>query len=508
MKKKATTPKKNSSTITFHAIDHAQSRSKGDLLVLPFWKASKIQPASAETQKLHALYESVLQMQDFQAKEGEVLFLYVPQLPEQRLILLGLGEQEKVTTEKLRRAYGSLAKTCQSKKIKALNLFLPHISGLGEQALVKGVTEGLLLANYSFSKYYTDPQKEIPTLLTDVSILGISKKGLEAAQKYALICDGVYLARNLVNDNADEITAAYLGTLAKKIAIQYPRVKTTVWDRKRIEKEKMGLLLAVNRGSSHDPAFIIIEYKGNPKSKDHTVIVGKGITYDTGGLNLKPSTGMETMKCDMAGAALAFGVVVAAANIGLKVNFTVIIPATENSIGPMSYKTGDVYVSYSGKTVEVNDTDAEGRLVLADALAYAEKNLKPTRIIDFATLTGGVGIALGWEASGLMSNDDALSDSLIRASSETFERLWRLPLYEEYQKNLKSDIADMKNSGGRFPSSINGGMFLKEFVGKTPWAHCDIAYTAYLDEPRRYLPKHATGVGVRLMIEFFENLNT
>jgi leucyl aminopeptidase len=283
-------------------------------------------------------------------------------------------------------------------------------------------------------------------------------------------------------------------------------VKATVFDKKRIQKEKMGLLLAVNQGSSIDPAFIILEYKGNPKSKDHTVVVGKGVTYDTGGLNLKPTGSMETMKCDMSGAACALGTIHAAASLGLKVNLTAVIPSTDNSIDSKSYKPGDVYSSYLGKTVEIGNTDAEGRLILADALAYASKNLKPTRMINFATLTGACVIALGEETSGLMSNNDPLAESISRAGNETFERAWRLPLFEEYKSQLDSDIADISNTGGREAGTITAALFLQEFVGNTPWAHLDIAGTAYLKKSRRYHPKNGTGVGVRLMIQLLENL--
>ena len=268
----------------------------------------------------------------------------------------------------------------------------------------------------------------------------------------------------------------------------------------------MGLLLAVNRASSRDPTFMLIEYKGDPKAHDLTVLVGKGITFDTGGLNLKPTGSMESMKCDMAGAAAVLGVIQAAAALGIKKNITGVIAATENSIGSRSYKPGDVYCGYAGKSVEIGNTDAEGRLILADALAYAVKNLKPSRIIDLATLTGAVEVALGNEAIGLLSNHDVLADLLIRSGSSTGERVWRLPLYEEYKDLLKSDVADIKSTGGRTAGCITAAIFLHEFVGKTPWAHLDIAGTAYLNEAKRYQPKHATGVGVRLMLSLLESL--
>lgn len=478
-------------------------RKLADLLVIPFWKG-KSKPESASGKEILKAVSNQSVLQDFKGKEGEVLFLYPHKQAESRVALLGLGDPEKITVEKLRRAYGSLTKQCHSKKLEKLNVIMPEVPSLSEDALVRGVTEGFLLANYIFDMLKSETTKKEPNvLIKQVCLLSLGKEGLKLAKKYTAIFRGVYFARDLINGNADDVTPQMLVGMAKKLAKTF-HLKATIFDKKKIEKEKMGLLLAVNRGSVREPAFIILEYKGNPKSHDHTVILGKGVTYDTGGLNLK-SVDMETMKADMSGAATCLGTVMAAAQLGLKVNFTAVIPTTENSIGSKSYKPGDVYVSHSGKTVEIGNTDAEGRLILADALSYINKKLKPSRIIDFATLTGSVIMALGYEASGLYANDDALADALIRAGGETFERLWRMPLYEEYQPFLKSDVADIKNIGVRPAAHILAATFLQDFVGKTPWAHCDIAGTAFLNEAKRYLPKYATGVGIRLLIEFFEN---
>jgi leucyl aminopeptidase len=280
-----------------------------------------------------------------------------------------------------------------------------------------------------------------------------------------------------------------------------------MFDKKRIEKEGMGLLLAVNQGSPREPVFIILEYKGDPRSKDHTVLVGKGVTYDTGGLDLKPSGSMLTMKSDMSGAAIVLGTMLTAVRLELKVNLTIVIAATENCIGSKSYKPGDVFRGYLGKTVEIGNTDAEGRLTLADALAYADANLSPTRMINLATLTGGVVVALGDQITGLMSNNDKLVNQLMKASETAGEPLWRLPLRKEYREFYRSDIADIKNCGsGRAASSITGGLFLEDFVGNTPWAHFDIAGTAFLPKARGYLPQHASGVAVRTLIDFLESL--
>jgi leucyl aminopeptidase len=233
--------------------------------------------------------------------------------------------------------------------------------------------------------------------------------------------------------------------------------------------------------------------------------VGKGVTYDTGGLNLKPTGSMETMKCDMAGAAACFGVMQALSKLHMPVNVTVVVPTTENSIDANSFKPGDVYTSYTGLTVEMTNSDAEGRLILADGLAYAVKNLHPTQLIDIATLTGAIDIALGVEASGLMSTSDSLSEGLLQAGEATSERLWRMPLFPEYKDRLKSDIADLKSWNGRPAGANVAAMFLRQFVGDIPWAHIDIASTAYVTDPKKYCPKYASGMGVRLLTQFLEN---
>lgn len=490
----------------FAVASNLVSRKPADLLVLPFWKGKSTAEPAADFAKISSSVKGPITSRDFLAKEGEIAIVYVTGQPETRIVLLGLGDQDKISIEKLRRAYACLAKACRQKKIQEINILVPHIPALTEEGIVRGLSEGLVLTNYAYEKLKHDTIKADPSvLLTRATLIGVGKQELALAKKSSVIAEGVYLARDLVNGNADDINPQYLANLAKDFAKNLPQVKTTVFDKQRIAKEGMGLLMAVSRSSELGPTFIIIEYKGNPKSKDHSVIIGKGITYDTGGLNLK-SSGMETMKCDMGGAAAVFGAIYCAAKLGMKVNLTAVVPATENAIGATSYKPGDVYKSYAGKTVEIGNTDAEGRLVLADALAYVHKNLKPTRMIDLATLTGAMEISLGAETTGLMCSNDALSDALIRAGYETYERLCRFPLYEEYRDQLKSDVADIRNIGGRAASSITAALFLQEFVGDTPWAHCDIAGTAYLSDARRYNPKHGTGVGVRLLIEFLENL--
>lgn len=482
-----------------------ENRTPAELLVLPFWQDIKQAENATDVKKYNTQIKAPLEMGDFKGKEGELLFLYGSGRSDKRIVLLGLGDKEKANIEKLRRAYACLVKACHQKKIEEMIVMLPIVKTMKEEEIVIGLSEGLLLSNYHFDQLKSATKAEKSTLLKKVGLIGVSKAGLDAAQQSSSIAKGVYFARDLVNGNADDVSPQYIAKCAKDLKKKFPKLKATILNKKQIEKEKMGLLLAVNRGSKQEPALIVVSYQGNSKSKEHTVLIGKGITYDTGGLNLKPMASMETMKADMAGAAAVLGTIYVVAALKLQVNVTVVIPATENSIGADSYKLGDVYKSCQGLTVEINNTDAEGRLVLADAITYALKKLHPTRIIDIATLTGSIDIALGPEAAGLFSNNDALADSLICSGSNTFERLWRMPIFEEYRDTLKSHVADMRNAGTRSGGATIAALFLQEFVGKTPWAHLDIASTAFLSDNRRYHPKGGTGFGVRLLVDLLQH---
>lgn len=492
----------------FFSISSLEKRKKADALVLPLWQKKKVVKNACNTRAFDSACKSPIETGDFLGKEGEIATLYIPREKESRIILLGLGEFSSLSVEVLRRAYAKLIDFCNKKaSIEIVNVLLPSLSNLSSEDLIKGISQGMLLANYSFDKLKRDSLKKQPSSLIKKTVfIGANNAMLGFAKREKSVCEGVYLARDLVNDNANTVTPKYLASIARRFAKDFKKVKATIFDKKHIEKEGMNLFLAVAQGSSNDPAFIVIEYRGNPKSKDCTVLVGKGVTHDSGGMNLKPSGSIETMKSDMAGAAMAIGTLQAVASLGLKINLTVVIAAAENSIGSRSYKPGDVYQSYLGKTVEIGNTDAEGRLTLADALAYAEKKLSPTRIVDFATLTGAVVIALGHEVIGMMSNNDKLAQDFIKSGEASYERVCRFPLYEEYREQLKSSIADLNNIGGRPAGSITAGMFLKEFITKTPWIHLDIAATAYLPKSRRYHPKNATGSGVRLMMEFLYSL--
>lgn len=486
-------------------VTELSKRPISDILILPFWEEKHSAIPACELKELKTICEFPIQKQDFRGKNGEVLILYPHAKKESRIALLGIGKKEEFSAEHLRRAYAAVIKICQKKSFKKLNLSSPHIGNkFKEFSVIDAVMEGVFLTNYCFDQLKSKTSKHhLPELIEQICIIGITAEEFSKCSEAQIIVDAVNLTRDLVNGNAKDVTPEFLGKTASYLAEQFKSVKTTIFDKKMLQKLGMNLLLAVNQGSLLEPAFILIEYRGNPKTSDLTAIVGKGITYDTGGLNLKPTGSMETMKDDMAGAAAVLGVIQAAAALKLPVNILGAIATTENSISATSYKPGDVYSSYSGKTVEISNTDAEGRLVLADALSYIQDHYKISRIIDLATLTGGIIIALGHEATGIFSNNDQLANGLIRSGSRTYERLWRLPIFSEYQDHLKSSIADIKNSGDRKASSGTAAFFLQEFIQKQiPWAHLDIAGTSYLPTPQFYHTTPATGIGVRLLIDF------
>lgn len=482
---------------------HFSERKLFDCLILPFFQDQKRAIPAFSQKKLDPLFFEPLKLGDFSGKAGEVVFLYGSGTKEKRVLLLGLGNSSELTEEIIRSAVAAAAAALISKKIKTANFLIPDLAKMALKELLRCMCEGFFLSNYAFDKFKHADQ--VATLLSDVAFIGADQKSLPFLARDQIVAESVYLVRDLVNDNADQITPAHLAETAKSLEKLSKKIKVTLFKKEQLIKEKMGLLLAVGQGAAVDPVFIVIEYKG-ASSSDHTILVGKGLTYDTGGLSLKPTTSMETMKSDMAGAAAVIGTMRALALLDLPIYVTGLIPATENAIGSRSYKPGDVYRGYSGKTVEVMNTDAEGRLVLADALAYGVKNLKPSRIIDIATLTGAVSVALGEEIAGLFSNNDSLAKKIEEASRSTGELFWRLPLHEAYQEQLKSDLADLKNIGNGKGGAIMGALFLKEFVDRVPWVHLDIGSSSWAAKPKGIYTTHATGVGVRLFIRFLESL--
>ena len=489
----------------FQPIDTLSKRPEADMIVVPFFQDGKKAISIVEIPELAEFIGPILEMGDFKGKQGATLLAYLKNMKEKRLLFLGLGEEKKCSMESLRRAFAAFVKRCQGKEWKHVNVILPKVKGIKESDIERAVCEGISLCCYVFDEWKSKENKK-PFYLEKINLIGSHDPKI--GKKVEGIQSGVNLARDLINHNAHDMTPQALGEEAKKLATQFSTVKTTILDKQEIEEEKMGLFLAVGRGSRVDPALILVEYQGDPNSSDLTMVVGKGVTFDTGGLNLKPTNSIECQKSDMSGAGSALGLIKAAATIQLKANVIVVIAATENGIDAHSYKPGDVFKSYLGKTVEIINTDAEGRLTLADALSYGQKRFSPTRIIDMATLTGAIIVALGKERSGLFYNDDKFASLCEQAGEITGEKVWKLPMDPEYKHYLKSDIADLKNCGVRKGSSITAAIFLQEFIQDgTPWIHLDIAGTAYLDAPEEYHLTPATGVGVRLILELLEKLH-
>ncbi|MDR2539501.1 MAG: leucyl aminopeptidase [Chlamydiales bacterium] len=483
-------------------ISGSKKRKHADVVICPMWQTKTQAQIALELQEFDTLIKTPLS--DFSGKKGETLLLYREKGIEKRVLLLGLGEKAACQADVLRQAYASAIKQLRTKKLKSCNVLLPFFSKKEGFSFIRASLEGFILANYTFDRF-----KSIPfhPPLENACICGVDPSYVSLLKKVEQIMQGVYLTRDLVNNNADDSHVESLIKVAKDLSKDCKKLNVVVLREKQLKEERMHLLLAVGKASVHPPALVILEYRGDPSSEEKIALVGKGITFDTGGLNLKTTGNIETMKCDMAGSACVLGVIQSLCSLRMKRNVIGVLALAENAISSNSYKPGDVYTSRLGKTVEIGNTDAEGRLVLADALSYVEDTYAPSVVIDFATLTGAIVIALGEEAAGLFSNNDSLVRGLQKAALRTDERLWRLPLYPEHAKMLKSEIADLKNVGGRPASSCTAAAFLQQFIKKAAWAHLDIAGVAYLSKPKSYHPTLATGAGVRVTIDFLEHFD-
>lgn len=487
----------------FLTVSSKETRKKAEVLVLPYWQGEKKAVAAFSKEGISTEILSLLE-KDFKGESCEILTSYSAEGLEKRILLIGLGSLSECEGNTLRKAFAKVTDFCRKKKWVTVNCFIPQ-EWEGE---ILPILDGFSMANYTFDKLKRESLTRKPSIfLESVCLIGQKniKKQIASLEHWM---EGVNLTRNLVNDNADDMRAKDLVEVAKHLAKEFPSLECTILRQKELEKEKMGLLLAVNRGAEQEPALIVLHYRGNPKSNDLTVLIGKGITFDTGGLNLKPTGSMETMKTDMAGGAAVLGTMRALASSSLEKNVLGVVVAAENAVGSKAFKPGDVFISREGKSVEISNTDAEGRLVLADAFSYVQDNYNPSRMIDIATLTGGIVVALGEEVTGFFSNSEGLSKQLLEASARTGEKLWQMPLFPEYRKGLQSGIADIRNaSTNRKASPCVGAAFLHQFVKKgIPWAHLDIGGSGYLSEATSYYPSHATGIGVKLFLSFLETV--
>ncbi|MDH5542063.1 MAG: leucyl aminopeptidase [Nitrospinota bacterium] len=420
------------------------------------------------------------------------------------VILVGLGKKEAFSEEILRRASAKAASAAAGVRAKSLTIAIdPFITTqFKAEELAQAMAEGLILSTYSFAKYgkkeedVDDESKLNLAVIAQRKDTAKGKRGVAVAQN---VCYGVYLARDLQNHAGNIATPTFIANAAKKECAK-AGVRCKVLGKREIEKLKMGSFLAVAKGSAQEPKFLIMEHMKGPKSEKPFVLVGKGLTFDSGGISLKPSANMEDMKFDMSGGAAVIGTMVATGLLKTRKNIVGLVPLTENMPGGRANKPGDVITASDGQTIEVLNTDAEGRLILADALVYA-KRYKPAKVVDLATLTGAIVISLGHQATGLFGNDQKLIDKIIASGEKTGERCWQFPMWEEYEEMIKSKIANVKNVGERGAGSITAAAFLKKFTDY-PWAHLDIAGTADNAKPTApYNTPGGTGIGIRLLLD-------
>ena len=481
-------------------------KQRGACVVVGVFESKKMTESAKELDSLSEGYiKDILSQGDLEGKSNTTLLLHkVPGVQSKRVLLIGLGKEQEFNYSAFITAAQAAFRVLGSTGITDCTLFLADLP-VKDCDIAWKVTQIAKLAvdsNYRFDQLKSNPE-EIKKPLRKIIISLHGKEDLAAGEQAlsqgAAIAHGMSLTKNLGNLAPNICTPSYLADQAKELGKSY-KLKVTILDKKDMEKQKMGALLAVARGSHQPPKLIVMEYQGKGKKEKPIVLVGKGVTFDTGGISLKPAAEMDEMKYDMSGAASVLGTIKAVAEMNLPINVVGIIPATENMPGGSATKPGDVVTSMSGQTIEVLNTDAEGRLILCDALTYAER-YEPKVVIDIATLTGACVIALGNIATGLMSNDEELAQELITAGEQSADRVWQLPLWDDYQELLKSNFADMANIGGRAGGTITAACFLSRFTKKYQWAHLDIAGTAWKSGKE----KGSTGRPVPLLAQFLIN---
>jgi len=459
--------------------------------------------------KLSGAIRHLFETKDFTGNLGQIAVLYpLGKLKSKRIILTGLGKRNEITLEKIRRAYGFAGRKVKELKINSISVQAvePNLPVIQLNEASQAMVEGMLLANYKLDRYKTDEGND-RTGLQNLTILEQDHRKIAEIEKGVregeISSWATNFTRDLANQPSNRLTPSDFARIAAKIAHEN-NLRCKVYSKAQIQKLKMNAFLAVASGSAQPPQLTVLEYLP-PQTKVNTLaLVGKGITFDAGGLSLKPSEDMTEMKADMMGGAVVISTLAGCAKMKLPLHLFGIIPATENLPSGSALKVGDIITSHSGKTIEVLNTDAEGRLILADALSYA-RSFKPDAIIDVATLTSGIKYALGNVCAGIFSNIDGLATRAIKAGEKTNERVWEMPLGDEYMEFLKSDLADMKNVGGKWGGACIAAIFLKNFVGDFPWLHVDIAGVDFKDKDDSYWSKGATGFGARLLLQFLKD---
>lgn len=477
------------------------------LLLFSFESSESLEgPLKEIDQEWSGFLSALMREGDFKGELFENHLLYTNGvIPARRVILAGLGKKEEFNLEKFRGAASKAGQFIRDSGIKQFTFPIKKFYSFSEEELTESFIIGLLLGLYQFNAFKTN-EKEKMKGIERLILLGEDEEEIhkihDGLQTGKIISEAVYMARDLVNGPSNQITPSALAEMAREMAKEQG-MEIQVLDLEEAEAMGMGAFVAVAKGSQEPAKLIIVEYNGN-KDLDTLALIGKGITFDSGGISIKPSEKMERMKDDMSGAAAILGTLQAASRLQIPLHLVGIIPATENLPSGKAYKPGDILKTLSGQTVEVISTDAEGRLILCDAITLSLR-YKPKAIIDLATLTGACVIALGDDVIGLFGNDELLLRKMEEASIKTGEKVWRMPLWDEYFDYLKSDVADFKNVGTRAAGAIVGAIFLSKFVEKVPWVHLDIAGPASIEKERPYIPKGGTGVGVRLLVQFLKD---
>ena len=480
------------------------SREKVETLIVPVCEDAVIY----DDKRMASLVKNAGKMEEFSGENKQKITFYNPAgLKVDRAILIGMGKKADLDREVLRAAAGRGVQTAVSGHLTRICIWVPSEkrTGLPMADILEALMEGAFLANHVLDTYKqekkTRPLEEIILLAAS----GSDGKFSALAHRVEAICRGTLLAREWVNMPSNlKAPAVFADDIA--LCAGKEKLKVTILDDKALVRKKFGALLAVASGSEHKPRLAVLEY-ASEKAKKTVALVGKGVTFDSGGINLKPSASLDTMKTDMAGAAAVAATLITAARLKPDLNLVGVMPLVENMPSGHALRPGDIVTAYSGKTIEVGNTDAEGRLILADAMAYAVETYKPDMLLDLATLTGACLMALGEKIAGVFSRDDALARAVVAAGEKTFERCWRMPLPDDYRELMKSELADINNmSSIRWGGAITAALFLSEFTGDVPWVHIDIAGPARNGKAADYCPVGGSGFGVRLLCELIDGI--
>ncbi len=446
-------------------------------------------------------------LNDMNGKFGKLSIIPIPEKnPVQRILLAGIGKKDNLTKDTIRVVSGKIAQKARELKLKEFSIIAPPSFVIESISSIPQIIEGVKMALYKFDKFKSEKIDPDPDLTIIVSKSSKISKVIKTAE---IIADGAIFTKSIANLPPNECTPTTLANFAKATS-KKNKMNCKIISEPELKKRGFGGISAVGQGSKNQPKLMILEHNHGQKNEKPIVLVGKAVTFDTGGISLKPGSGMDEMKFDKCGGCTVLGIMKTVSELKLPINVVGIIPSVENMPGGESYRPGDIIKLFSGKTAEILNTDAEGRLILADALSYGEKQYSPKAIIDFATLTGACIVALGTNVAAIVSNNERLTKKIKDASKRTTEEVWELPLNQDYMDMIKSDVADMKNVGiGRAAGTITAAAFLKNAIENTPWVHIDIAGVAWTQgatKEKSYNPKGATGFGVRLILDYLQNL--